>query len=171
MTPPSVRRENRSFATSVIGYRTRVVGASLAALWFASSPARAEESAVACALEQAGLARAPDLASRWSVAALAPKLAVGLRGGELALPGLAARSVEVFAWVRWPLERRRAGALSQLGALASRRQQLAEDAAARARALQQIRLRPRSTELRAQIDDQLDEEEARAGLAAIGGCP
>jgi hypothetical protein len=112
----------------------------------------------------------PDLAARWSRAALAPRLALGVRASELQLPGLAARSIEVFAWVRWPLERRPAGGLSQLGALAQRRQDLAEEAAARARALQQIRRRPRGADPRSQIDDQLDEEEARAELAAVG-CP
>jgi len=151
LTPITHRRENRSFCGTAIF------------LILMSLPLAASASAAECA-------DAPDLAPRWSRAALAPKLALGVRASELALPGLAARSVEVFAWVRWPLERRPAGGLSQLGALAERRQARAEEAAARARALEHIRRRPPGADLRAQIDDQLDEEEARAELAALG-CP
>jgi hypothetical protein len=125
---------------------------------------------VSCALERAELTHGSDLAERWSRAALAPRLALGVGGAQVAVPGLAARSLEVFAWVRWPLERRPSGGLSQLGSLSDRRQQLAEEAAARARALAQIRSRPRGAGVRAQIDDRLDEEEARAELAALG-CP
>jgi hypothetical protein len=154
LTPIALGRENRSFCKVAICFL----------LICSAAAARADGD---CPLHET---RTPDLAARWSRAALMPKLALGVRGSELALTGLAARSIEVFAWVRWPLERRIANGLSQLGALAQRRQERAEEAAARARALEQIRRRPRGVDLRAQIDDQLDEEEARAELAAMG-CP
>jgi hypothetical protein len=133
-------------------------------------PARAERDTVGCALEQAGLGGGSSLAERWSRGALAPKLAVGVRGTDVAVPGLAARSIEVFAWVRFPLARRGLTGTATLGALSERRQRLAEEAASRKKALAQIRARPHGGELRTQLDDLVDEEEARAELAALG-CP
>jgi hypothetical protein len=96
-------------------------------------------------------------------------LALGLRGADLTVPGLSARSVEVFAWLRWPLERRSPGALALSSGLSGLRRQRAEAAAALARKLAETAARSGGT-LREGIDRQLDEEEARAELAAVG-CP
>jgi hypothetical protein len=99
---------------------------------------------------------------RQSRAAFVPKLAVGARGVEVAVPGLYARSIEVFAWIRWPTERRRLSLES--GRLAARREQLAVEAAERIRKRNEIAARPKAASMRGQIDDLLDLEEADALL-------
>lgn len=108
------------------------------------------------------LAWADDLAERQSRAAFVPKLSVGARGVQLAVPGLYARSIEVFAWVRWPTERRRL--LPESSRLAARREQLAALAAERLRKRNEIAARPKAATLRGEIDDLLDLEEADAQL-------
>jgi hypothetical protein len=124
---------------------------------------------VACTLARAGLARAPDFGERAQRVPLAPRLAVGVRAVEGAVPGMTVRSLEVFAWVRWPLGGQRVRGLGDLGPLSARRQSLAEAAAARARALATVEARAPSDDLRERIDDQLDREQATAELDALTG--
>jgi hypothetical protein len=138
--------------------------------------ARADSPEVRAALERAGLASAPlDFGDRAAKAAWMPRLSVGARTLRVDVPGLAARSFEVFAWVRWPLERRATRGLGDLGPLTTRRQLLAEQAAARAAELARLRARPAGASLRDRVDSELDQDEACAELMALGaaseGCP
>jgi len=93
----------------------------------------------------------------------------------VSVPGLSARSIEVFAWVRWPLERRATRGLGDLGPLSARREALAEQAALRAGELARLRARPAATTQRDRVEAELDQEEACAELMALGaaseGCP
>ena len=88
----------------------------------------------------------------------------------MAVPGLAARSIEVFAWVRFPLARRGLIGTAALGALSERRQRLAEEAAVAEKGAGADPRAAHGGDLRTQLDDLVDEEEARAELAALG-CP
>jgi hypothetical protein len=167
------RRENRASAKRAID----LLALCMAALLGVPLPARAAEpprsrpdGCVEEALERAQLTPLPDPSARAARASWVPRLGVGLRSDERIGPGVTARAVEVFAWLRWPLSGR--GSVD-LGPLSARRQQLAADTAERATRLTRIRMRPRANTLRGRIDDTLDAEEARAGLAALGAeeCP
>jgi hypothetical protein len=164
LTGQTRRRENRSS-----GKRSII----LAALLVLPCAGRAQTTAVTAALERAGLQQAPDFAERAARAPFAPRLVLGARTVALGMPGLAARSLEVFAWIRWPLERQRSRGLGETGPLATRRRELAEEAGRRARVVLERRARPRSGELRRDLDDELDRQEACAELAALDGevCP
>ncbi len=180
LTCSTPRRENEIFERRAICLVTSFA-ALLAFLtlggsvWAQAAPAASPESAIGSALKRAGLQQAPDFGERAARAAYVPRLAMGARTVELSAPGLAARSLEVFAWVRWPLERRRTRGLGDPGPLAARRQELAERAAERLKALAELERRARPTGMRDQVDDELDREELCAELSALGAvaqeCP
>lgn len=142
----------------------------LATLFVAgANPVYADDtSVVTCALEQAGLARPPDWLRRFDRASFVPRVALGLGTAERMAPGLAARSIEVFGWLAWPLAGRVPhGVTAELSSLAGRRAALAETAAARQRRVATLHRAPAVHDLREEIDAAIDLDEADAELAAV----
>jgi hypothetical protein len=142
----------------------------------AEPPPRDVSAEVRAALERAGLSsQQRDFGDRAARATWVPRISVGARTLQVGVPGFAAWSIEVFAWVRWPLERRATRGIGDLGPLSMRRQALAEQAAARAFELARLRARPDAKSLRENLDREIDQDEACAELMALGaaseGCP